>query len=391
MSKSSQALVCPYCLSDSFDTLEVLELHMQSVHSVKSSEIYTCNYCNAPYPNLCSQTFSDARQLEDHMVCVHGASVEKKSAKQRGRKSASKGNKENKASSSKNKTSTATRVSATTSGHPGLLHAQPQPRSHACPPRRKGITCDQCNATFHELGNFQAHMKLHLDAALAKFTCKKCCMKLFSKPDELQKHLMDHPCTPPVQVSREGKDGWLSGLGCALCKEIFDSKVNIQVHFAIKHSNECKLFKCTQCSNIFRSEMEWQAFHIEYLRTSTCRLNTLTWTQKSATLNTSTSPALASISSDTLKSLSPAILSLQPPAVGRGRVKNTDSSATMSCAFCSQTFRNQVECDKHMKIHANSTSLKCNICDETFPSSATLAEHKLQHCKIQQGNICFGV
>ena len=45
---------------------------------------------------------------------------------------------------------------------------------------------------------------------------------------------------------------------CALCKEIFDSKVNIQVHFAIKHSNECKLFKCTQCSNIFRSEMEWQ-------------------------------------------------------------------------------------------------------------------------------------
>ena len=42
-----------------------------------------------------------------------------------------------------------------------------------------------------------------------------------------------------------------------------------------------------------------------------------------------------------------------------------------------------------MKIHANSTSLKCNICDETFPSGSTLAEHKLQHCKIQQGNICF--
>ncbi|KAK7500297.1 hypothetical protein BaRGS_00008520 [Batillaria attramentaria] len=592
MSKSSQALVCPYCLSDSFDTLEVLELHMQSVHSVKSSEIYTCNYCNAPYPNLyslhdhmnvvhrnhpgigikypcslcnnqfpsiealakhkslshsypdnsesngrasgidsafcgqCSQTFSDARQLEDHMVCVHGASVEKKSAKQRGRKSASKGNKENKASSSKNKTSTATR----------------------------------CNATFHELGNFQAHMKLHLDAALAKFTCKKCgqqlgsqeqleahlslhylclateygctsCMKLFSKPDELQKHLMD------IHAHHLYR--------CALCKEIFDSKVNIQVHFAIKHSNECKLFKCTQCSNIFRSEMEWQvhvrvnhlhlakpyrclfcaesftsemelqchltthskpfrcpmceqAFHIEYLLDKHMQTEHADMDTKSATLNTSTSPALATISikeeadssltlqqmtsmisprpsshsSDTLKSLSPAIpqpaaspqsavavwknseaihvcnicdsrftqqalltihkaqehglrsvglgapSSLSPQGKGRGTsaspsasappahsqsprekflqqnqtlvsVLTADSSATMSCAFCSQTFRNQVECDKHMKIHANSTSLKCNICDETFPSSATLAEHKLQHCKIQQGNICF--
>jgi hypothetical protein len=64
------------------------------------------------------------------------------------------------------------------------------------------------------------------------------------------------------------------------------------------------------------------------------------------------------------------------------------SAPTMACNLCSQTFRNQTECDKHMRIHANSTSLKCNICDETFPSGATLAEHKLQHCKIQQGNVC---
>ena len=45
---------------------------------------------------------------------------------------------------------------------------------------------------------------------------------------------------------------------CSLCKEIFDSKVNIQVHFAIKHSNECKLYKCTKCDSVFRSEMEWE-------------------------------------------------------------------------------------------------------------------------------------
>ena len=283
LSKTPQALVCPYCLSDSFDSLEVLELHMQSVHSVKSSEIYTCNYCNAPYPNLyslhdhmnvvhrnhpgigikypcslcnnqfpsiealakhkslshsyqdgnegshssgidsafcsqCSLTFPTARQLEDHMVSVHGASLDKKSGKTRGRKSLGKGNKENKQSSSSK--SKAPRQAASSSMSSAAVDASMPTSPVRTPALPESITCDECNATFHELANFQAHMKLHLDAALAKFTCKKCgqqlgsqeqleahlslhylclateygctsCMKLFSKPDELQKHLMD--------------------------------------------------------------------------------------------------------------------------------------------------------------------------------------------------------
>lgn len=56
-------LVCPYCLKDDFETLEGLELHMQSVHSVKPTEVYTCNYCNAPYKNLYS--------LHEHMRAIH--------------------------------------------------------------------------------------------------------------------------------------------------------------------------------------------------------------------------------------------------------------------------------------------------------------------------------
>lgn len=56
-------LVCPYCLRDDFETIEGLELHMQSVHSVKPTEVYTCNYCNAPYKNLYS--------LHEHMRAIH--------------------------------------------------------------------------------------------------------------------------------------------------------------------------------------------------------------------------------------------------------------------------------------------------------------------------------
>jgi len=33
--------------------------------------------------------------------------------------------------------------------------------------------------------------------------------------------------------------------------------VNIQVHFAVKHSNECQVYRCSRCSTVFHSEMEW--------------------------------------------------------------------------------------------------------------------------------------
>ena len=61
---------------------------------------------------------------------------------------------------------------------------------------------------------------------------------------------------------------------------------------------------------------------------------------------------------------------------------------TLSCSFCSQTFKCRADLEKHSKIHLNTGSQKCNICDETFASTGILAEHKLQHCKIQQGNVC---
>lgn len=60
----------------------------------------------------------------------------------------------------------------------------------------------------------------------------------------------------------------------------------------------------------------------------------------------------------------------------------------MACPFCSQTFKCKADLEKHSKIHLNTGSQKCNICDEVFASSGILAEHKLTHCKIQQGNIC---
>ena len=135
------------------------------------------------------------------------------------------------------------------------------------------LLCNQCNAGFRDFESFRTHLKSHLEEVVHKFACDECesefatedqlenhamahyltttteygcqsCLKLFGKPDELQKHLMD------IHAHHLYR--------CSLCKEMFDSKVSIQVHFAVKHSNECKLFRCNSCTTIFRSEFEFQ-------------------------------------------------------------------------------------------------------------------------------------
>ena len=574
---TGELLVCPYCMGDDYSSIEMLEIHMQSVHGVKPTEIYTCNYCNAPYPNLyslhdhmnvvhrnqpcmdikypcslctkqfpsiemliehkkashtfadggapiidsvycmqCTLAFPNPSSLEEHMILIHSTQVEEKvkMSKSKNKRSWSKSQKELRP------------VSSPKHGRLSSIMASPEPVMDSA-------TCDQCNATFHDLNNFQAHLKLHMESALTKFSCKQCsqqfpseeqlenhssvhylsmtteygctsCVKLFSKPDELQKHLMD------IHAHHLYR--------CSLCKEIFDSKVNIQVHFAIKHSNECKLFKCTQCDNIFRSETEWQvhirvnhlhiakpyrclfcqnsfcsemdlqchltthskpfkcpmcsdSFHIEFLLDQHMQNvhadkgdnpnDSAVTPNKSKSFSTSPvsvkvkhekesdgylsptgksvnsfspvmSPSLCSALASTSvwksgdpmhicnicdqKFTSQALLQTHksqdhglkmqksPETVLMEDFSTTGTSNLQirnsallsaltgdrqeSCMYCSHTFKNKVEYEKHMRIHLSSENLKCKICDKEFPSGSILAEHKLQHCKIQQGNCC---
>ena len=68
--------------------------------------------------------------------------------------------------------------------------------------------------TFVAEVQLEAHMSLHFLSVGAEFRCTSC-DKTFGKPDELQKHLVD------IHAHHLYR--------CALCREIYDSKVNIQV------------------------------------------------------------------------------------------------------------------------------------------------------------------
>ncbi|XP_022235588.1 zinc finger protein 423-like [Limulus polyphemus] len=138
------------------------------------------------------------------------------------------------------------------------------------------ILYNQNIATFLDFETFKTSLKYHLNIAVQTYKCSKCeiqfatedqlanhvighfltttikhgcqyCLKLFSKPDELQKHLLE---IHAIHLY------W-----CSLCEEMFDSKVNIQVHFAVKHSRESTILKCTSCEAVFCSELDFQ-FHV---------------------------------------------------------------------------------------------------------------------------------
>jgi hypothetical protein len=321
--------------------------------------------------------------------------------------------------------------------------------------------CKECGATFETEDQLETHVFMHYLSITTEYGCTSC-LKLFTKPDELQKHLMD------IHAHHLYR--------CSLCKEIFDSKVNVQVHFAIKHSNECKLYKCTVCSSIFRSEMEWQlhvkvnhlcitkpyrclfckdsfsteielqchltehkkqfpcplcdeAFHVEYLLDKHVQSKHCAETMASGTSSPEKLQKDLDFSSFTKVEKSPSrqLASelyrcnacdtkfadesmLMQHLVQVHQITNISPSTTMTltdsgpvlktepgmsqdkfsnhCVYCSQTFKTKSELERHMKIHAMPSSLKCNICDEVFPSSNILAEHKLIHCKVVQGNVC---
>ncbi|RUS75432.1 hypothetical protein EGW08_016811, partial [Elysia chlorotica] len=487
-------LVCPYCLGEGFKSLESLELHLTSVHSVKPTEVYTCNYCNAPYPNLYS--------LHDHMTVVHrsqhglditypcsmcvqrfhslDALAKHKGIKMAGKDKDSKhhGSKTNSSStfsaSPKKQAKLSQELSrgegpvaltvpkeqempAPTNGTSQFLENASLLNSHSLmSTMTEGLTCHECNATFHDPQNYAAHMALHSSASdKAGHECFQCgasfaseeqleahaslhylcvsteygcssCLKNFAKPDELQKHLMD------IHAHHLYR--------CSLCKDIFDSKVNIQVIFlsyvdsltintfldsfgnsynsiilSDTENYRIQLIFCSlvelQChltshSKQFRCPMCDQAFHIEYLldrHMQNCHGDQkpeinhslgsgLKSPQPGKTPNPATMFGASAQESISLTS---------PPASVSAIWKNTEPLHT--CNICDVKFCNLGLLNLHkMQDHGvkppastasttspTTTPLSCMFCSQTFKSSSEYNKHMKIH--INSGNLTCSI
>ncbi|PNF19514.1 Zinc finger protein 423 [Cryptotermes secundus] len=206
-------------------------------------------------------------------------------------------------------------------------HLEEAVSSSKSPASSGALACPHCGAKFSGADDHQAfeqHVATHFMATATEYGCQSC-LKLFPKPDELQKHLMD------IHAHHLYR--------CSLCKEMFDTKVAIQVHFAVKHSNECKLYRCTACpssSAVFRSELDF-GLHV---RSSHAPLPLLT-----------------------------------------GAANKTPTQQPFRCLFCHLSFGTELEMQFHLAAH--SKQFHCPLCQEAFHVEFLLDKHVQTHHSSQ--------
>nr|XP_014335900.1 PREDICTED: zinc finger protein 423 [Bos mutus] len=198
--------------------------------------------------------------------------------------------------------------------------------------------CNQCDLKFSNFESFQTHLKLHLELLLRKQACPQC-KEDFDSQESLLQHLTVHYMTTSTHYVCESCDKQFSSVDdlqkhlldmhtfvlyhCTLCQEVFDSKVSIQVHLAVKHSNEKKMFRCTACNWDFRKEADLQV-HVKHSHLG--------------------NPARAH-----------------------------------KCIFCGETFSTEVELQCHITTH--SKKYNCKFCSKAFHAIILLEKHlREKHC-----------
>ncbi|XP_067629226.1 zinc finger protein 423 homolog isoform X2 [Eurosta solidaginis] len=173
------------------------------------------------------------------------------------------------------------------------------------------LICHHCGLALHDQSEHERHVISHYLISNTEYICPSTnCEKSYVKPEDLQSHLLDQHT--------------ITMFKCAVCSELFESKVAIQMHFAGSHSDETKLLRCSACMETFRSEI------IFHTHVKTCHPN----------LN------------------SPAPNSLQ-------------------CMFCKTVCANELEMQFHLAAHAR--QFHCPSCPETFHVEFLLDRHMQNH------------
>lgn len=104
------------------------------------------------------------------------------------------------------------------------LHLNEQKKNH--------INCPKCELKFEDRENMLSHLSKHyMGQMIEQYICDMC-KKYYPSVESLQKHLLDTH----------------THLKCALCCDTFDSVLAIQMHFTMKHVNECSMYHCNSCT-----------------------------------------------------------------------------------------------------------------------------------------------
>ncbi|GCB68047.1 hypothetical protein scyTo_0015189 [Scyliorhinus torazame] len=332
VTKDSNAFFCPHCLMG-FLTETSLDEHIQQIHSDASSlrfdspllgiskdpvmEVYSCSYCtNSPI-------FNNVLKLNKHVKENH-KNIPLALSYNNGSKKSSRA------------TSPLSPLSVEQSSVK-MAHGGSTGPSHAA----SEYCCNQCPAKVASFDSFQAHLKTHLGTLAKKAACPQC-NKEFPSQDSLLKHVTVHFMITSTYYICESCDKQFTTVDdlqkhllemhtfvffrCTLCQEVFDSKVSIQLHLAVKHSNERKVFRCTSCNWDFRNEADLQV-HVKH--------------------------------------------------------NHLDHQGKLhKCIFCGEIFGTEVELQCHITTH--SKKYNCKFCSKAFHAIILLEKHlREKHCVFE--------
>lgn len=276
---------CPYCIKQNlFDSIEQLQLHVEVIHKSEQEPIYLCPQ------EECKSHFNSDKDLKLHVQQQHPDHSSNGSGSQQWRESPNPSTPTRSSPSIPNALKQRLASNSSNSFHQDDLSKND---SH--------VSCPICQKKFPVEDEMYKHSLVHFKDESLEYACKDC-GKLFKRPDELQKHLFE------IHAHHLYK--------CSLCKEIFDCKVSIQVHFAVKHSNETKTMGCIKCGVPFGTEM------------------------------------------DLLKHV---------------KVDHLNILNYHKCLFCNHTFSSEVDLQCHLVTH--SQIYKCSACHIPFGSKDAFQEH----------------
>ena len=374
ISPSGLPYSCEYCTMK-FNSVNGLQRHTLTTHSF--NDVVDGNQENV-LCTLCNKVFQNAAQLTDHVKSMHDREM-----------CASKDFPEKKLIT-RNKISSPRHFLMPEAP---LFNGSPHfPNTFA-----GAFICSHCNAGLPDFESFRTHLKSHLDTNVKKFTCFECdgqfptedlldhhvvnhflsttteygcqsCLKMFAKPDHLQKHLMDIHAHQLYQ--------------CALCKDIFESKVNIQVHFAVKHSNECHMYKCTSCNAVFRSNGEFhmhvKVAHLAKLQPFRCYICDMcfpTEVQMQIHFQSHKKPFSCIFCSEEFH----VEFLLDRHIQEKHADQNAPVSGNDNCSVQNLSIKSRSKSDNEECFSSNhKKQLRCDICDASFGSESSLNLHRRQ-------------
>ncbi|VDO93237.1 unnamed protein product [Soboliphyme baturini] len=423
----NESISCGLC-DEVFLSVDHLQKHTLHKHSLKELEAssdptYDCN--------LCSRTFDSILALHCHASAVHSTATSGNGDATTGGGSCST------ARSSPQMTASQSDAIGSGSGSGSMAVTNSTSSSSTAAMNSCIFQCNQCDAVSTSLKSFTCHMRKHVDTSVKSYLCELCglnfgceqllnahlcshyleresqygcgpCGRTFVVPDELQKHLLD---VHAIHLYR-----------CALCKELYESRVDIQVHFAVHHSNEDIQYRCRSCNALFGSEDQFMS-HVQMVHLR----------------KPSFFPA----------SVAESVFNSTAGGGGGGSVElaNLRNNTVFKCLYCSDAFDVEYLFEKHLEsahphqsqAHAATLSsppptaafhksgglavssryrtaatviddalgwpnnggvqldiglnrVKCNICDKKCLTVHELAQHKLLHCKVihsESCNVCY--